>query len=167
MLGFGGPAELADLCIGTAWLESGFQFQRVWSNAAAALGGDPCAPTVPDPYYQIAPAKPWYTVAAGATVTIPLVGWSTAPTTDWYLDWGEIAATGGTWNENIDAARSYSFQGNVYPVVNNGETATLTVTAPVGAPSGSFDEIIVYSSAESPLPSQDQYHPWPVGVYIP
>jgi hypothetical protein len=167
ILGGGANTEVADLCLGTIWTEGGFQYQRVWSTSAAALGGDPCVPTIPDPYYNTSPDLGWYPVTAGTSIDITLTAWSTAPTGDWYLDWSESAATGGTWQEGITANRTFTYQGSSYAVVNNGETATLTVTAPATAASGSYDELSIYSEPMKATATGDAYHVWPIGIYVP
>jgi len=164
--GYGALVELADLCGGTTFREGGFDYQRVWSDAAAAKGGDPCVPAIAEPYYNVT-ADGWYQVTAGSTVQITLTGWSTAQMGDWYLDHAEIGATGGTWKESLSSSRSFKYQGYVYPALNNAETATLKVTAPANAQSGSYDTIMVFSSAEQMSPASDLYHVWPVGVYVP
>src|SRR5262249_30165651 len=84
--------EVADLCEGARVRIGGFLFQRTYSNVAAARGGDPCVPAMPDAYFSTTPAVPpgetvdgWTDVAidgaascAGGetTVSIPIYGWS-------------------------------------------------------------------------------------------
>ena len=165
--GYGSALELADPCSGTAIVESGAQFQRVFANGAAQAGGDPCVPAIASPYFNIAPSQPWTQVAAGQSVTITLTGWSTGATGDWYLDWGEITATGGKWNETVTGANTFTADNFTYAAVNNGTTATLTVTAPAGAASGSYDLLYLYSSPEQASATSDLYHLWPVGIYVP
>ncbi len=165
--GYGVATETADACVGTAAYEGSFQYQRVWSNAAAAAGGDPCVPATSEPYYNVAPARGWTEVAAGATVAIPLTGWTTAPMGDFYLELAEIDSTGGTWTETLAATRSYLDQGTSYPSVNNGDVATLTVRPPANAPSGAYLEVMLFSTAESVTATSDLYHAYPVGAYVP
>ena len=62
--------ENADLCGGTRYLEGGFYYQRIFSNQAAVLGGDPCVPSIALPYYNVAPDNDWYPTTTG-DVTVP------------------------------------------------------------------------------------------------
>src|SRR6185369_15347115 len=62
-----GGAELADLCEATFYLEGAFFYQRIWSNRAAAAGGDPCIPPLHEPFYDTSFEQDWYAMAPGAT----------------------------------------------------------------------------------------------------
>jgi hypothetical protein len=77
--------EDGDLCIDTRILEGDFYYQRAFSNAAAAAGGDPCLPPLGIPYYGATTAKPWYSAIAGSTLEVLISGWSTAPASDWIV----------------------------------------------------------------------------------
>jgi hypothetical protein len=152
-----GGAELADLCEGTFYEERGFFYQRVWSNRAAAAGGDPCIPALDQPFYDTTFDRDWYAVSAGATVSIPVNGWSTAAV----ADWGVRAAVDGT-----DPGFAASFPSST-SVLNSGGTLPLSVTAPAGAPSGSFAVVMVASTRPARTNLSDGAHLSPVGVYVP
>src|SRR5207302_1966609 len=81
--------EVADLCDGEALIKSGtFTVQRIYSNAAAAAGTNPCVPEDPDAVWNDVTVEPatMPTIAAGASVTFKLTGWSTSQIPDWTLD---------------------------------------------------------------------------------
>lgn len=159
-------SEVGDLCAGTIWTEGGFQYQRSWSTAAAATGGDPCVPAITDPYYNTSPAHAWNTITAGQSLAIPLTAWSVAKTVDWSLSQGAVLEKkSNELTATISAPRTAIISGTRYPVVHNGEVATLTVTAPANAVSGDWAVYLVYS--ETTASTGDWYHIWPVGVYVP
>ncbi len=160
-------AEVADLCPGTQIREGKYAYERVWSNAAAATGGDPCIPVIADPYFNVVGPAGWQKVAAGGQVAVPLVAWSTAPMGDWTLDRDVNTASDppGALRAGLDAARSATVDGMSYPVVNDREVATLTITAPPGTPSGTWATFSIYSTALAPM--SDRYHAWIVGAYVP
>jgi hypothetical protein len=164
--GGGSPVELADLCTGSVWTEGGWQYQRVYSDPAAAGGGDPCVPAIPNPFFSVAPAQAWTAVAAGQKVDITLTGWSTGAMSDWYLDWLELTATGGKWAETVTGSRTFHTNNFDFAAVNNGTTATLSVTAPAGAASGSWDLVYIYSTPEKATDTPDLYHIMPIGIYV-
>jgi hypothetical protein len=162
--------ELGDLCLGTQWAEGGYTYQRGWSNAAAAAGGDPCVPAYPSAkYYNASAPQPWYMVTAGGSVTIPLTGFASGPTGDWALETLPLSSSSTDLSGSVTSATNYVGQrGMTVPTTNNGRMATLTVSAP-GAASGSWT---VFGIASVPLPATgmvggDAYHLWPVGVYVP
>lgn len=154
--------ENGDLCIDTRVLEGAYYYQRAFSNAAAATGGDPCAPSLPMPYYGATTEKPWYAGSAGTTLQIPIVGWSTAATSDWIVR-AKVQSTsvaGAAWTAAAGGA-----------TLNNGKTATLTVTIPADAASGAWAAIYLLAERQDankhPLPGDDYAHLQMVGVYVP
>src|SRR5207249_3243673 len=79
--------EVADFCEIVSYVQdSGYVLQRSWSNAAARAGTDPCVPAPSRPFYDTSttPSTVQH-VAAGASVTFTLRGFSEAPTADWTL----------------------------------------------------------------------------------
>src|SRR5262249_36586849 len=95
--------EIGDLC---SWEPQSFQrlvgtymVQRVWSNASAKAGHDPCVPTLTDPYFNSVPMlnedvffelfKPptikikGVRIPVGQTKVIDVQLFSDAPTSDW------------------------------------------------------------------------------------
>jgi hypothetical protein len=173
-----GPIETADLCEGSRLVEAnGDEYQRYFSNQAAARGGDPCVPPQAETYYNVTANQDWYPIAAGQTIEVPMTGWSAASTPDWLTLAVVVGATGG-WA---------SLDGKQLPVtsplgqenapctgegLNDGVTATTTVQAPAGAQSGDFAVIQLESFRVDPktcypAPSGDQFHFWLFGVYVP
>lgn len=117
--------EVADVCNGYVH-ESGFLAVRSWSNAAAAAGLDPCEPNdSPTPYFGVAAsAQTTQHVAPGASVTLDLAGFSTAPTNDWAV-------------ELVNGASDFTPAITFAPgAMNNGRAAELTVGVPPSATSG-------------------------------
>ena len=131
--------------------ESGHYAQRIWSNAAAAVGNDPCIPAVSKPPYFNTSATPNAVqhVAPGASATFELKGWSAAAVPAWQLSTaveGSLAAT-----MKLSAT-----------TLNNGETSTLTVTVPASATAGTSARIILWSEH-----SVSDYHAWVLDVATP
>jgi hypothetical protein len=151
-----GRAEVGDLCDGTRIVEGAFTYQRVFSNRAAAGGGDPCLPAIGDPYYNVNPMREWYPVAAGQSIWVSTRGWSTAPATPWNVSTGLQGSIVGF------GAGSPS----VAVTVQNDTFIDFTVSAPPEATSGSYAVIETYSQPIPPIGS-DLYHLQTVGVYVP
>jgi hypothetical protein len=159
--------ELGDLCLGTKWVEGGYTYQRGWSNVAAAAGGDPCVPAYPNAkYYNASAPQPWYMVAAGGSVTIPLTGFASGPTGDWALESQPLSSSPTGFAASVTSATNFIAQMGMFPTTNNGRTATLTVTAPTVA-SGSWAVFGIGSVPLPPASGGDSVHVWPVGVYVP
>jgi hypothetical protein len=155
--------EVGDLCFGTEIPELGNKYQRIWSNSAAAAGGDPCAPALPDPYYNTSAPQGWYALASGGSTQITVTGFSDHSMLDWIIEptvW--IGSTNG-WTASITSPTTKTIQNKTYPTTNNGKSATLTINAPTAA-SGSWAVVMIISSPE--LAMTDPYHVWPVGVHI-
>ena len=132
-------------------MEGGYAYTRVWSDAAAATGGDPCVPAMSAPYVSATTAAAWVPVAAGQTAQIPITGWSTGPS--------------AAWQTYSYAAYAPNAQFTVSPSswvsLGVGSTANVSVTAPASAVSGDFVVVDVASY------TSNEIHPWPVGVYVP
>lgn len=163
--------ENADLCLGTHYTEGGFTYTRVYSNAAAAHGGDPCVPSLDVPYYNVSSPSSWYTATNGVA-HITLTGWSTAQIEDWLVGAYVDAAQPSAPTVTFDGGSTILAGGKSYPAVNNGRTITLTVTFPAGAPEYDFAVIHVWSerlnaALSGPRAGEDVDHGWAVGVYIP
>ncbi len=144
-------AEVADLCVGQPAYESNFPFARVWSNEAAARGGDPCIPTDPaDVFFNVSSTPDQLLEATpGTTMHIDLTGWSTARIPNWTL---EVVTTGtAQWVHRLGAR-----------TMNNGMTTTLDITIPASAQSGTYEAFTLYS-----IRNRTEYHVWPVVVYVP
>jgi hypothetical protein len=151
---FGG--EVGDLCsvVEPQWAEGGYTaLQRVYSNASAIKGGDPCLPAI-EPYFatDVEP-QTFVGVPAGHSATFSVTGWSTAAVPDW--DLGVSAVT----NQPSTFMPMHAIGASLF---NNGQTTTLTVTVPQGTPSASY-AILAVTSAQS----QAYYSGSLVGVYVP
>jgi hypothetical protein len=145
--------EVGDLCefLSAPWTEAGFSVQRIWSNSAAAAGGDPCVPFDPTvPYFgtSVTP-NTIQTVMPGATAQFTLQAWSTDVLPPWLLtafgngDFRPVAVFNPTR-------------------VANGATSTLRVTVPAGTAPRSHAQVFVTST----LPMRDP-HGWPAYVVAP
>jgi hypothetical protein len=149
--------DLCELSPATTY-ESGHVAQRIWSNAAAAAGADPCVPADPAmPYFNVT-ATPTTVqhVAPGASIDYQLQGWSTAPVPTWSIT---TRVLGVPFNENPPTALTASLSAHT---LNNGQTATLHVSVSPLALSGSSAAIEVTSA----LSAMD-YHQWVLGVTTP
>ena len=152
--------EVGDMCVQTTVGEGSWTYQRSWSNAAAAAGGDPCVPPVKTPYFSVSVPQDWYAIPHGGSIDIPVTGWSKARVGDWVLETQQYAGS-GTFTPALTSPTSMTAQGTTLPTINNGRQATLKVRAP--AQSGAYAVIWILSIP--PFASQDPYHFWPVGVY--
>ena len=158
-----GDIELADLCEGSRLydpgVDGGWEYQRIWSNPAALDGGDPCAPSVPTPYFSVTTAQDWFAVPAGTSLEISLAGWTTGPTSDSIvrpeLENGTAAMRGvlGEGGGTITTDAGLENQAGCYPRdgMSAGRTGTLTVFAPSTAVSGDWAVVSVNSFHEEPL----------------
>jgi hypothetical protein len=168
--GAAGTEENGDLCQTARWIEGGFTYQRIWSNAAAGTGGDPCIPAVDVPYYSVSSEQEWYAVTNGSA-RIVLTGWSTASIEDWAVGAAtELSSIKPTLT--LDASDSIAVLGARSPAVANGSTLALRVSFPPGAPRFSWAIIKVLSlrlngTSGIARPGEDLGHPWVIGVYIP
>jgi hypothetical protein len=157
--------EIADLCSYTEITEGSYTYQRIWSNTAAALGGDPCVPAYPQYAYVNASApQGWYPVSSGGSVTIPMTGFSDQATADWLIGASSWNTSGPTFQVSLTSPTSMLYEGETYFTTNNGRPFTVTVTAPSTAGSGDGMMVAVYSTPSTP--SGDPYHLWFVGAYV-
>jgi hypothetical protein len=151
---FGG--EVGDLCslLQPQWTEGGYSgIQRVYSNASAAAGGDPCLPSS-SPYYgtSLNPSE-GLAIFAGSKATVAITGWSTGPVEDWTVSAVNYIASPLGFAPVFEVPTT---------TMNNGGTATLTVSVPAGSQSGSFALGLLYS-----LKSPTEYTSSLVEVYVP
>jgi hypothetical protein len=175
-----GPIEAGDLCEGSRTHETAsglaFDYQRIYSNAAAAAGGDPCIPSVTGPYYAAGPSVEWTAIPAGQTTMIPIVGWSTAPTDDWLVLAVPVEASAG-FHAAIDQLLPVSspLGQELSPCrgegMNDGVTANVAVTPPAAAGSGDWavielESFRVNAATCYPPVGGDQFHLTLLGVYV-
>ena len=128
--------------------EDGVELQRMYSNAEAAAGREPCVPAPPGwLLFNVSPAPDIVpTVAAGHTTQITLTGWSAQPMKSWTLSvqpWGQ---------SDFDPTARLSANS-----INNGLTVKVTLKVPPGTQSGSVGTAVVYSG-----PGGGRF--WPVSV---
>ena len=144
--------EIGDLCVGARTTEDGHEVQRIWSNAAALAGLDPCVPGAPSaPFFDVSPSVNGVRmVSPGEVVDVTLTGWSTAPTSPWTT---EAYAYG-----DFDTAPTLSAH-----TFTNGSVATLTLHVPTSATSGATSTTSVYSYMGA---FDGIYSFWPVVVRV-
>jgi hypothetical protein len=182
-----GLIELGDLCEGTRIFQTfdggpdgGWEYQRIWSNANAGNGGDPCIPPQVSPYESVSAPQGWYTVTAGSVVTIPLEGWSVAATSNWLLHASFVYGTEAfdtipAADIGLTSSLGIGTSGTCYTryAMNAGQTATVSLTVPSSAASGDYGVLSIESFREKPSPScyppitEDDHHFWLVGLHVP
>jgi hypothetical protein len=142
--------EVADLCFDQYWRDGSHIATRVWSNAAAAAGGDPCVPSNGDRAYFNVSSMPdeIRVVSPGDDVEFTLTGWSTAPIADWTL---QLFPTG---NAGIEGLLGTSR-------MNNGRSTTLRAHVPADAASGTWQAYVIYS-----FRTANDFHAWPVAFFV-
>jgi hypothetical protein len=176
-----GSAELADLCNDEAELEGNFLYQRIWSVAAAAKGGDPCLPASGRSFFNVSNVgtPDWSKVQPGATVDIKLRGWSTGKLPRWWQVTSAVSvsspAMSGAETTLTSPKPGWFGKCEHLPSVyaNDPAGVTLHVTAPQEARSGDWAVVEIDSFIENdvqncvPVRGQDEAHMWFVGVYVP
>jgi hypothetical protein len=165
--------ENADMCEGTRILDGGFYYQRIFSNQAAALGGDPCVPAIPAPYFNVTTSG-WYSTTAGE-VSIPITGWSVGTVAEWvfFVDLGPKTPSLPSPTVSFSCPDTLLLNGGRYCGLNSGKTATMHVVLPAGAASQTFYSFRVLSFPMDAIgqndgaAGEDYYHRWIFGVYVP
>jgi hypothetical protein len=145
--------EVADLCEGEDVVSEGrFTFPRVYSNTAAVASMTPCTPVRPGDVYYDVTAEPSQiqTIAAGGSFKFQLTGWSTGPLPDWRVRVRAAASSMLSYDEMRPELSS--------DTINNGETVTLTLHAPLESASGTTGGVAVLSGVNE--------HPWAVGFIV-
>ena len=130
--------EVGDICDAQI-TRDGHALTRVWSNAAALAGTDPCVPT-DTAYFSVQQTPTLVSVAPGATATFQITGWSLTATDDWAVYGLPGVYTGIDLKPNVDVA-----------TLGNGRTAHVTITAPVNAQSGTSTVLLMYSVSSDML----------------
>lgn len=135
-----GEGEVADLC-DVPTLEDGYTVPTVWSNSAAAKGGDPCVPAQTLPYISVdpSPAKVSLPSTKGSTVDVTLTGWSTALVGDWLL---QVSVNG-----QASQAVTATLDPDATDLLNNGETVKLGISTDGSASAGDTAIVEVVSYA--------------------
>jgi hypothetical protein len=171
-----GGGEVADLCIDPFLLdqdettEGDYTVQRIWSNAHAAAGLDPCNPTPSgEAYFNAWPESSYFVMEVGSSLTFEVNAFSTGTRADWTLttaDWSTNAMTPGY----LDFAIAGSTASGGYPSiqVNNGSAVTVTMTLkkdPGGLSNGRADGSIVTYAGPGQNPTAAHF--WPFVVLTP
>ena len=150
--------EVGDLCEfgggNSAWTESTFAVQRLWSNKSALAGHNPCVP-IPNGtvYFNAAPAagKESLALTVGKSATIEIDAFSDAPYDDWTLS----VVDGARYTGDVP---SLDFQLDK-TTVHNGSKAKLTITL-TQAPTNGMATYYVTSRD-----SHGNRHNWPGVIY--
>jgi hypothetical protein len=165
-------AEAGDLCVDPMALGQdetrvdGYDAQRIWSNANAAKGLDPCIPLPDrDVYFSVAPegANGFLVLRVGGTATFDADAFSTAATGPWTL-------TGVDWATKMHLLKapllSFFFNGQASATVQNGDKVSVTVTLNAD-PSQLGSAVGVFLSTTGPANAPTAAHTWPILVVTP
>jgi hypothetical protein len=123
-----------------AVLEGGYSLPPIWSNAGAQAGTWPCVPAETGPYFNVSVSpNVVQTIAAGASLAVPVTGWSAAIVPSWTVT---------TTSEGVgfQPTAMLAGQAGAMNAMNNGVATTLTIGVPVGTPSGSVGVVRLHSS---------------------
>jgi hypothetical protein len=166
--------EIGDLCIATRSTENGMEYQREFSNAAAATGLDPCVPALGVPFFNVSPdpsTKGWFAATAGQQVSIEVTGWSSAPTQDWIATADPHASDGSPFPAHLESPTSTTIGGRTYRTTNNARALMVKATIPPSATSGWWGVVKIWSfhvdAAGSTPGDEDIAHEGLVGLYVP
>jgi hypothetical protein len=166
--------ENGDLCIGTKLVEDGFGYQRVYTNAAGAAAADPCVPALPVPFYSVTvdpTSTGWFPVAAGQTLTVPLTGWSSAPSADWFVTVETFDLHQAHFTAHVESPTQQAVGQVTYRTTNNGRSLSLVAKAPATAARGWWGVVKLWSwksDAQGNTPAGEDYsHEALVGLYVP
>ncbi len=167
--------EVADMCVDVfdfdqdEWNEGGYTVQRIWSNAQAAAGLDPCNPiTTESPYFNAAPLQSFFVLDVGSTLTFEVDAFSVGARDAWTLtlqDWSlypknpylNFTIEGGTVDANL---------GDIL-TVNNGSRVQVKMTLnedPGNNPNGEADGVILSFTGDM---KSAPAHYWPFIVMSP
>jgi len=153
--------EIGDLCVGLTTREAGFLAQRVWSNAAAGARRPPCVPAIAnDVVFGASPVSSApLVIAAGASKSVSVRAWASAAIGAWTVVAAPFPGYGATMTPTATLDRTS---------MREGDTATLTVSVPAGAASGSHGIVVVDSVVlgAGGVAAQGPYE-WPVLVEVP
>ena len=162
-----GHVELGDLCEGTREFElqdgapdGGWEYQRMWSNAAAADGGgSPCIPVPETPFFSTTVPADWYAIPAGTTASVRVAGWADGTTGDWFLKL-DLDYAGGTGALGGVADGGGVITSTIGPepppgclpraAMNIGTQGTIEISVPAGTPSGQFAVFYVAALPRDP-----------------
>jgi hypothetical protein len=167
-----GYIENGDYCAGMRSFEGAFTYQPIYTNTAAAAGGDPCVPASPVAYFNVTTELDWYAADAGSTLEIPITGWTTEATDDFWIEADTASQSDGTlvFTPTVQTPRAGRLNGTAAPLLNNGEAATILVDIPGNAPTGAWLTLSLWTwqaDANNVTPSGgDHSHLFVVGVHV-
>jgi len=166
--------EAADMCVdmfgagGDATNDGTIVVQRIWSNAFAMAGGDPCNPLQSGKtYFNASPSQAVYVLDVGGSVTFEASAFSTMPTSDWTL-------VAQDWTDPNTQYLSFTIQGGTNtdagPVVmvNNGSKPKITMTLlkdPGPSANTEADGVLLSVTGDPNNPTADNV--WPFIVVTP
>jgi hypothetical protein len=163
--------ELADLCVANTVAFGATRATRVWSNARARRGDDPCVPTAGSPYFgvdvsasgSIAPSGS-YPIAIGRSQKLVLTGWADGTVAPWKVTASAYWLVGG-FDPVTDGAVTLDLQQTTLDgqtFLKAGESVELTVTlkGPQDAP---FVVVIDCWGGRSALLTESVMTHWPIG----
>jgi hypothetical protein len=171
-----GGGEAADMCVDFIGLgqdeatEGGFTVQRIWNNAAAATGGDPCVPASTAIYFNAAPEQWLQTVPIGSSATFNAIAFSSAAMADWFVFGGDLNATQTDANPYL----TITVNGGKIATVKNGDTITVSVTLNQDpgtianyATAGGATGLLLSSNTDPSASNPTEAHVWPFLVVSP
>jgi hypothetical protein len=137
-----GEGEVADLCDGLS-MQGNYGVPTVWSNSAAAKGGDPCVPASGLPFIDVDPSPATISISAksGTTTVVTLTGWSSQQEGDWLVE----ASLVGSAASGLIAA----FDPETTDLVNNGGKVRLSLSVDGSVSPGSSAVLQLLSYAPS------------------
>jgi hypothetical protein len=164
-----GGDEAADLCVDPFGLNQdvassgAFSVQRIWSNAQAAAGHDPCVP-VPagEVYFNVAPSQAFFVTNVGQSVTFEVTAFADGPTDAWTLvaqDWSDDPPM-----QFLDISFG-GVSGAPSTQVKAGQTVSVTaklIADPSGLPTQEADGALI--SVEGTLANPVVARYWPFAV---
>jgi hypothetical protein len=119
----GEGAEVADLCTGEPWTEGTYYYNKIYSNAAAALSKNPCQP---DTNVYFAAAIDTTKAVAGSYLSDGFVQITPGQTTQVTINFFSTAALSGDATLTVGAPNEY--YGGALSDIAGGITATLSQT---------------------------------------
>jgi hypothetical protein len=164
--------EAGDLCVDVTGLHQdeatadGYTVQRIWSNANAAKGIDPCSPTpAGDIYFNVAPegSSSFIVLDVGGTATFEVDGFSTEAIPAWTLEGVDWITSQGKLKSPL---LSFSFNGEAMATIGNGSKVQVTVTLDADPGQYGGAEGLLLSVA-GPVTAPTAAHVWPILVVTP
>jgi hypothetical protein len=160
--------EVGDLCASAWHVEGQWMYQRFWSNASAAGGGDPCVPgpATPPPVFV---GAAWTALPASHRIRLPLTGCNLPADTIWRLavsvTFSDPSVCGAVWIQNRNQT---SYPSALIPPAAQ---PSLLIALDPGAPSGSSAYVTLTAHAYD-MNAPNVLEPegvdlYSVGVFVP